>query len=35
MPKILIVDDEPPIREVIRFALEAADFQALGGGARR
>ena len=32
MPKILIVDDEPPIREVIRFALEAADFQALEAG---
>jgi two-component system phosphate regulon response regulator PhoB len=32
MPKILIVDDEPPIREVIRFALEAADYQALEAG---
>lgn len=32
MLKILIVDDEPPIREVIRFALEAADFQALEAG---
>lgn len=27
MSKILIVDDEPPIREVIRFALEVAEFQ--------
>ncbi len=32
MLKILIVDDEPPIREVIRFALEAADFQTLEAG---
>lgn len=32
MPKILIVDDEPPIREVIRFALEVADFQVLEAG---
>jgi len=32
MFKILIVDDEPPIREVIRFALEAADFQVLEAG---
>lgn len=32
MPKILIVDDEPPIREVIRFALEAANFQTLEAG---
>jgi two-component system phosphate regulon response regulator PhoB len=32
MPKILIVDDEPPIREVIRFALEAAGFQTLEAG---
>ena len=29
MSKILIVDDEPPIREVIRFALEVAEFQVL------
>lgn len=32
MSKILIIDDEPAIREVIRFALEAADFQALEAG---
>ncbi len=32
MPTILIVDDESPIREVIRFALEAADFHALEAG---
>ena len=29
MSKILIVDDETPIREVIRFALEVAEFQVL------
>ena len=32
MPRILIVDDEPSIREVIRFALEVADFQVLEAG---
>jgi len=32
MPKILIVDDEPAIREVIRFALEVDDFQVLEAG---
>jgi two-component system phosphate regulon response regulator PhoB len=29
MATILVVDDEPDIREVIRFALESADFQVL------
>ena len=35
-PRILIVDDDPHIREVIRFALERADFHTLeaGDGAR-
>ena len=32
MPKILIVDDEPAIREVIRFALEVDDFEVLEAG---
>ncbi len=32
MSKILIVDDEPAIREVIRFALESADLQVLEAG---
>ena len=32
MTKILIVDDEPHIREVIRFTLEAADFEAAEAG---
>jgi two-component system phosphate regulon response regulator PhoB len=32
MPNVLIVDDEPDIREVIRFALEAADFRVLEAG---
>jgi two-component system, OmpR family, phosphate regulon response regulator PhoB len=29
MPSVLVVDDEPDIREVIRFALEAAGFRVL------
>jgi two-component system phosphate regulon response regulator PhoB len=29
---VLIVDDEPDIREVMRFALESADFKALEAG---
>jgi two-component system OmpR family response regulator len=35
-PRILIVDDDPHIREVIRFALERADFRTTeaGDGAR-
>jgi two-component system phosphate regulon response regulator PhoB len=32
MPTILVVDDEPDIREVIRFALESADFQVAEAG---
>ncbi|MBK1733025.1 phosphate regulon transcriptional regulator PhoB [Thiococcus pfennigii] len=32
MATILIVDDEPDIREVIRFALEEADFHVLEAG---
>jgi len=32
MPKILIVDDEPPIREVIRLSLQAADFETVEAG---
>jgi two-component system phosphate regulon response regulator PhoB len=32
MPTVLIVDDEPDIREVIRFALEGAGFRALEAG---
>jgi two-component system phosphate regulon response regulator PhoB len=32
MPTILVVDDEPDIREVIRFALEGAEFQVLEAG---
>jgi two-component system, OmpR family, phosphate regulon response regulator PhoB len=32
MPTVLIVDDEPDIREVIRFALEGAGFRVLEAG---
>lgn len=32
MPTVLIVDDEPDIREVIRFALEDAGFRVLEAG---
>ncbi len=32
MANILVVDDEPDIREVIRFALEGADFRVLEAG---
>ncbi|MGE5155550.1 MAG: phosphate regulon transcriptional regulator PhoB [Bdellovibrio bacteriovorus] len=32
MATILVVDDEPDIREVIRFALENADFQVIEAG---
>lgn len=32
MPTVLVVDDEPDIREVIRFALEGADFRVLEAG---
>lgn len=32
MPKILIVEDEVAIREVIRFALESADYQVFEAG---
>jgi two-component system phosphate regulon response regulator PhoB len=32
MATVLIVDDEPDIREVIRFALEKADFRVLEAG---
>ena len=32
MATILVVDDEPDIREVIRFALENADFQVVEAG---
>ena len=32
MPNILIVDDEPDIRELLRFALEGADFRCQEAG---
>lgn len=32
MTTILVVDDEPDIREVIRFALESADYRAIEAG---
>ena len=32
MPTVLVVDDEPDIREVIRFALEGAGFRVLEAG---
>lgn len=32
MPKILIVDDEPPVREVIRFTLESGAFETVEAG---
>ena len=32
MESILIIDDEPAIRELVRFALEAAGFQTLEAG---
>ena len=32
MSTILVVDDEPDIREVIRFALEGADFRVVEAG---
>lgn len=32
MPTILVVDDEPDIREVIRFALESAGFRVVEAG---
>jgi two-component system phosphate regulon response regulator PhoB len=32
MPTVIIVDDEPDIREVIRFALEGAGFRVLEAG---
>ena len=32
MPTILVVDDEPDIREVIRFALEGAEFRVVEAG---
>ncbi|NKN32596.1 phosphate regulon transcriptional regulator PhoB [Marichromatium bheemlicum] len=32
MPTILVIDDEPDIREVMRFALESAEFRVLEAG---
>ena len=32
MPKILIVDDEPAIREMVRFSLESAGFEVMEAG---
>ena len=32
MPKILIVDDEPAIREMVRFSLESAGFAVTEAG---
>ncbi len=35
MQRVLVVDDEPPIRTVLRGYLEAEGFKVGGGGRRR